>query len=60
MKKQETFAQMSARIKGEIRRDEIDEGVVPKRHHRYCEMCDVWMRVRTCKACGMATVAADR
>jgi predicted RNA-binding protein with PUA domain len=25
---------------------------------RYCEMCDVWIRLRECPACGATTVPA--
>jgi DnaJ-class molecular chaperone len=31
-------------------------GAVP---NRYCEMCEVWMKARVCKACGADTVKAN-
>ncbi len=50
----ETFDQCSARIKAEVRRDEIDERK-PKPVLRYCWPCDRWMRTMVCVRCGMDT-----
>ena len=58
----ETFDECRARIKAEVRRDELDEGIFDhhQRFTRYCPMCDEWMRVVVCKRCGMDTEKMTR
>jgi hypothetical protein len=69
----ETFDEMDARIKAEVLRDEIDEGIVRRvvgtqleprlsklAGNRYCALCDEWMRARVCKACGLGTEKAEK